>query len=113
MQLFVLLSRNRTNLLLMRNRYNNPSWIAIIFSLLSNINDNIRETVRQQVEYRRQMMLRKIVAGFLMIFGLVYFLNGIVMVINKFSAGNPWVGWLVIGLILLIVGYFMGGKQRD
>jgi fatty acid desaturase len=97
----------------MRNRFTNPSWMSIIFSLLSNINDNIRETVRHQIEYRRRMMLRKIVAGFLMLFGLIYFLNGIVMVINKFSAGNPWVGWLMIGLILLLVGYFVGGKNRD
>lgn len=97
----------------MRNRYNSPSWVAIILGLLSNINDNIRETIKHQVEYRRRMMLKRIVAGFLFLFGLVYLLNGVVMLINKFSKGNPWVGWLVMGVILLLAGFLIGGKHRD
>lgn len=82
------------------------SMIAIVLGLIGGVADNIRSVMNRQIAMKKKMLAKKIIAGILLLVGLVLFLNGLAIMIDTF-ANNFWVGHTLVGIVVVAIGYVL------
>lgn len=61
-------------------------------------------------DYKRNLikeLMAKLALLFFLIFGIVFILIGVALLINSLTTAGPWVGFGSIGIILIIIGLLL------
>ncbi|EKE25559.1 MAG: hypothetical protein ACD_5C00119G0003 [uncultured bacterium] len=83
------------------NKKSEKTWGEIIFDFF----DYAKEKFEIEMRRRRNEALKKIISLALFLLGLIYFLNGFVELISKLFDGAQWLGSMIIGFILGVIGF--------
>lgn len=92
-----------------KSHENRPGWAGIAQGIIGNSISKIQEDIAERAKEVIIKIERKTVSALLLFIGGVFFLVGIVLLVNSFFPDlNGWVGWAATGIIIVIFAYFIG-----
>lgn len=91
------------------NRKYEKSWSEIFFDLW----DLAKGNFEKEMQRKRRLALKKLAAFLILIFGVIYFLSGVVQLLKFWLGESGWAAELIIGFLMLVVGIFMGKSNNN
>lgn len=70
-----------------------------------------KDRMTYAVQRQRARTAKKIISVVLLSVGLIFFLNGLAAFIGKIISGDNWSGYLIVGILMIAVGYFINNKS--
>lgn len=90
---------------------NHEGFKALILGFVTNVMEKVSDNVTHKVQVWTKQMKRRAVGGVVMVLGMTYLLTGISNYAEATIGKNiPGLGYVLIGAIALIVGYFVSRK---
>lgn len=84
------------------------NWKNIVQGFVADMLERVSDNVSKRVHVFLDQLKRRTIGAILMAIGFVFVLVGIALFINAlFSNAFPWIGWSVLGLVVLLGGYNM------
>jgi hypothetical protein len=88
------------------NKAEQGDWKSIVQGFVVNMFERIGDNVSQQVHGFISKLKKRTIGAVLMLVGAIFFLVSIALLINSFlGSGLQWVGWSLVGWIIICVGY--------
>lgn len=84
------------------------SWKDMVQGFVTNMLERVGENVSQRAAKWLKNLKKKTIGSGLMLIGLIFFLVAVVLLINTLTQNiYPWLGYLIVGLATLAIGYVM------
>ncbi|EKE18949.1 MAG: hypothetical protein ACD_9C00188G0003 [uncultured bacterium] len=88
---------------------NGPGWAGIAQGIIGKSISRIEEDITERAKEVIIKIERKTAGALLLFVGAIFFLVALALLINSFlSPVTAWVGWGVVGLVIIIVAYLIG-----
>lgn len=88
---------------------NRAGWTGIAQGIIGSSISKIQEDISERAKEVIIKIERKTASALLLLIGAIFFLVGLVLLINSFLPSSVvWVGWGAVGIIIAIVAYFIG-----
>lgn len=86
------------------------TWRDGFLSITENFIRNLIEPIMENAKEKRDHLMKKFSAIILLSIGGLFFLNGSAIFLSDYFQTGKWLGYIIIGLLLLIIGLI---RQRD
>lgn len=95
-----------------KNKKNeNNNWKDVAQSFLGNFFSQVGENISQKIKNWINEVKHKTVGAILMFVGFIFSLLSFVFCINAiFNNQIPWLGYGIVGLSVLVIGYLISEK---
>ena len=81
-------------------------WKNLIQVFVGDMLERISDNVSKRIHTFINQLKRRTIGAILMLIGSVFLLIGIAILINNVLGNEfPWVGWSLVGLVTILVGY--------
>jgi hypothetical protein len=89
--------------------------IELVQGYISSILDVVEKNICGLVKKQEKRIFRNVAVAGIFLTGGIFALVGIAMLTNQFFNVGPWPGFVLIGAVLIVVGFIMqkSSKQND
>jgi len=89
-----------------KNKKNQSDWKDLVQGFVGDILERISDNVSKRIHIFIDQLKRRTIGAILILIGSIFFLAGIAILINTILNNEyPWVGWSLVGLVVILVGY--------
>lgn len=89
-----------------KNKKDQNDWKSLIQGFVSNVIERLSDNVSKKVHTFITQLKKRTIGAILVLIGAVFLLAGIAILMNAVLGNEfPWVGWSLVGLITILVGY--------
>lgn len=95
----------------MKKETKSTDWKGLVQGFVANMLEQFSENVTTRVHAWTKQVKRRAIGGVVMLLGATYFLTGLSDYANSFFGKNfPGFGYLLVGALALLIGYFVSRK---
>ncbi len=94
------------------SRASHSDWKNLVQGFVENVFEQLSDNVSQKVHAWIKMLKRKTVGSILIILGLIYLIVGLAQYVNSIlSLFLPGLGYAIIGVLVMLVGYVLSSDK--
>lgn len=95
----------------MKKETNHNGWKDLVHGFVGNILAQVGDNVSQKMHVWLVKFKRRAVGGVLLVLGATYFLTGLSDYVSSvFGKNIPGIGALLVGAVVIFIGYFLSRK---
>lgn len=88
------------------NKKNQSGWKSLVQGFVGDVLERISDNVSKRVHIFIDQLKRRTIGAILMLIGSIFFLISVAILMNTILNNEfPWVGWSLVGLVTILVGY--------
>ena len=92
-----------------KKKESGADWKKIVQVFVGDVLARVSDNISHRIELGIKKIKRKSIGLFFAIIGLIFLLISAAIFINTLLLGMaPWLGWGMIGILLVAIGYLMG-----
>ena len=81
-------------------------WKSLVQIFVGDMLERISDYVSKRIHTFIDQLKRRTIGAVLILIGAIFFLAGVAILINTIFINEfPWVGWSLVGLVTVLVGY--------
>lgn len=89
-----------------KNKKNQSDWKNLIQIFVGDMLERISDNVSKKIHTFINKLKRRAIGAILILIGSIFFLISVAILINTILGNEfPWVGWILVGLVVILVGY--------
>jgi hypothetical protein len=81
-------------------------WKKLIQVFVGDMLERISDNVSRRIHTFIDQLKRRTIGAILILIGSIFLLSGVAILMNAILGNEfPWVGWSLVGLVTILVGY--------
>jgi len=98
--------QSKTKQMEKKNKKDQSDWKSLVQVFVGDILERISDNVSKRIHTFIDQLKRRAIGAILILIGSIFLLAGIAILMNTILSNEyPWVGWSLVGLVVILVGY--------